>query len=169
MKQNSENQAAYLDPTLEQCRHAHGFNYNSTVCQQIFIAPQPSEFNSSKKQTYGCWGISREVHLCVHVQVLETSFTEKPFEMFGRCHREPNWKHIAETTNKYALPSGTMDSVRAGPFGQLFRPDNFVFGQTGQQPVGVSQHVGSLTGILTLNASNSGICWHLNVHEHCYT
>jgi tubulin beta len=25
----------------------------------------------------------------------------------------------------------TMDSVRAGPFGQLFRPDNFVFGQSG--------------------------------------
>jgi tubulin beta len=24
-----------------------------------------------------------------------------------------------------------MDSVRAGPYGQLFRPDNFVFGQTG--------------------------------------
>ena len=29
------------------------------------------------------------------------------------------------------VPKGTMDSVRAGPFGQLFRPDNFVFGQTG--------------------------------------
>ncbi|KAK7250320.1 tubulin-like protein [Aureococcus anophagefferens] len=28
------------------------------------------------------------------------------------------------------LEPGTMDSVRAGPFGQLFRPDNF-FGQTG--------------------------------------
>ena len=25
-----------------------------------------------------------------------------------------------------------MDSARAGPFGQLFRPDNFVFGQTGK-------------------------------------
>src|SRR5689334_7147006 len=24
-----------------------------------------------------------------------------------------------------------MDAVRAGPFGQLFRPDNFVFGQSG--------------------------------------
>ncbi|XP_010140307.1 PREDICTED: tubulin beta-5 chain isoform X2 [Buceros rhinoceros silvestris] len=24
-----------------------------------------------------------------------------------------------------------MDSVRSGPFGQLFRPDNFIFGQTG--------------------------------------
>ncbi|VDN38750.1 unnamed protein product [Gongylonema pulchrum] len=29
------------------------------------------------------------------------------------------------------LEPGTMDSVRAGPFGQLFRPDNFVFGQSG--------------------------------------
>ena len=29
------------------------------------------------------------------------------------------------------LEPGTMDSVRAGPFGGLFRPDNFVFGQSG--------------------------------------
>ena len=29
------------------------------------------------------------------------------------------------------LEPGTMDSVRSGPFGTLFRPDNFVFGQTG--------------------------------------
>ncbi|CAB4413036.1 unnamed protein product [Rhizophagus irregularis] len=26
------------------------------------------------------------------------------------------------------LEPGTMDSIRAGPFGRLFRPDNFVFG-----------------------------------------
>ena len=32
---------------------------------------------------------------------------------------------------KFDSLAGTMDSVRAGPFGQLFRPDNFVFGQTG--------------------------------------
>uniref|UniRef100_A0A8C5CY40 Tubulin/FtsZ GTPase domain-containing protein n=1 Tax=Gadus morhua TaxID=8049 RepID=A0A8C5CY40_GADMO len=25
------------------------------------------------------------------------------------------------------LEPGTMDSVRSGPFGQIFRPDNFVF------------------------------------------
>lgn len=24
-----------------------------------------------------------------------------------------------------------MDAVRSGPFGQIFRPDNFVFGQSG--------------------------------------
>ena len=29
------------------------------------------------------------------------------------------------------LEPGTMDSVRSGPFGGLFRPDNFVFGQSG--------------------------------------
>lgn len=28
------------------------------------------------------------------------------------------------------LEPGTMDSVRAGPFGQIFRPDNFVFGES---------------------------------------
>ena len=30
-----------------------------------------------------------------------------------------------------AKEQASMDSIRAGPFGQLFRPDNFVFGQTG--------------------------------------
>lgn len=29
------------------------------------------------------------------------------------------------------LEPGTMDSVRSGPLGNLFRPDNFVFGQAG--------------------------------------
>ena len=41
-------------------------------------------------------------------------------------------------TNKYVpravlvdLEPGTMDSVRSGPLGTLFRPDNLVFGQNG--------------------------------------
>ncbi|XP_023709546.1 tubulin beta chain isoform X2 [Cryptotermes secundus] len=29
------------------------------------------------------------------------------------------------------LEPGTMDSVRSGPFGQIFNPDNFIFGQSG--------------------------------------
>eukprot|EP00467_Chlorarachnion_reptans_P020655 CAMPEP_0114533860 /NCGR_PEP_ID=MMETSP0109-20121206/27494_1 /TAXON_ID=29199 /ORGANISM="Chlorarachnion reptans, Strain CCCM449" /LENGTH=174 /DNA_ID=CAMNT_0001717159 /DNA_START=57 /DNA_END=577 /DNA_ORIENTATION=- len=29
------------------------------------------------------------------------------------------------------LEPGTMDSVRAGPYGAILRPDNFVFGQSG--------------------------------------
>uniref|UniRef100_A0A452UX76 Tubulin/FtsZ GTPase domain-containing protein n=1 Tax=Ursus maritimus TaxID=29073 RepID=A0A452UX76_URSMA len=45
---------------------------------------------------------------------------------------------VFPTGNKYVprailvdLEPGTMDSVRSGPFGQIFRPDNFVFGQSG--------------------------------------
>jgi tubulin beta len=41
-------------------------------------------------------------------------------------------------SNKYVpravlidLEPGTMDSLRSGPLGSLFRPDNFVFGQSG--------------------------------------
>ena len=34
-------------------------------------------------------------------------------------------------TNADVQEPGTMDSVRSGPYGQIFRPDNFVFGQTG--------------------------------------
>lgn len=29
------------------------------------------------------------------------------------------------------LEPGTLDTVRSGPYGQIFRPDNFVFGQGG--------------------------------------
>ena len=29
------------------------------------------------------------------------------------------------------LEPGTMDAVRMGPFGKIFRPDNFVYGQSG--------------------------------------
>eukprot|EP00871_Galdieria_phlegrea_P003093 jgi/Galph1/3785/GphlegSOOS_G2504.1 len=29
------------------------------------------------------------------------------------------------------LEPGTMDAVKAGPYGKLFRPDNFVYGQSG--------------------------------------
>ena len=28
------------------------------------------------------------------------------------------------------LEPGTMDSIRSGPFGEVFRPDNFVFGKS---------------------------------------
>ena len=38
------------------------------------------------------------------------------------------------------LEPGTMDSVRSGPFGQIFRPDNFVFGKYSDQ-----QYLGDLT------------------------
>ena len=42
------------------------------------------------------------------------------------------------------LEPGTMDSVRSGPFGQLFNPENFVFGEgeCGLAGLGVSEGEG---------------------------
>ncbi|KAK1327545.1 hypothetical protein QTO34_013047 [Cnephaeus nilssonii] len=46
------------------------------------------------------------------------------------------------------LEPGTMDSVRSGPFGQIFRPDNFVFvwgrQQLGQGPLHRGRRAGGL-------------------------
>ncbi|UYV67484.1 TUBB4A [Cordylochernes scorpioides] len=58
------------------------------------------------------------------------------------CLRLPGLLNVGtykETTGAKCVPRaivvdlepGTMDAVRSGPFGQLFRPDNFVFGQSG--------------------------------------
>ena len=47
----------------------------------------------------------------------------------GKCVRARAW--VCRRCSA-SCGTGTMDSVRAGPFGQLFRPDNFVFGQTGR-------------------------------------
>ena len=55
------------------------------------------------------------------------------------------------------LEPGTMDSVRSGPLGGLFRPDNFVFGQSGAGnnwakgreyhfPASIASRVASLLG-----------------------
>ena len=42
--------------------------------------------------------------------------------------RPPGGKYVPRAV-LVDLEPGTMDSVRSGPFGQIFRPDNFVFGE----------------------------------------
>jgi len=46
------------------------------------------------------------------------------------CYRVTGGKYVPRAI-LVDLEPGTMDSVRSGPFGQLFRPDNYVFGQSG--------------------------------------
>jgi hypothetical protein len=46
------------------------------------------------------------------------------------CYRFAGGKYVPRAI-LVDLEPGTMDSVRSGPFGQLFRPDNYVFGQSG--------------------------------------
>ncbi|TYI57477.1 hypothetical protein E1A91_D11G284100v1 [Gossypium mustelinum] len=55
------------------------------------------------------------------------STTMKPV-LEGMSHALFSWIWSAILMD---LEPGTMDSVRSGPFGQTFHPDNFVFGQSG--------------------------------------
>ena len=55
-----------------------------------------------------------------------------------RLGRQPPPVSLREPTSVLCSPHarcaqepGTMDAARAGPFGKIFRPDNFVYGQTG--------------------------------------
>ncbi|KAM0051417.1 putative purine-nucleoside phosphorylase [Helianthus debilis subsp. tardiflorus] len=52
--------------------------------------------------------------------------------------RESNFYYNEASGRRYVprvvlmdLEPGTMDSLRSGAYGQIFRPDNFVFGQIG--------------------------------------
>lgn len=77
------------------------------------------------------WGIF--VWFWRHVQRLLISYSTLP-SITSLC---PSVFHsFSSKGSKYVprailvdLEPGTMDSVRSGPFGQLFRPDNFVFGE----------------------------------------
>ena len=46
-----------------------------------------------------------------------------------RCRQ--TFLEFLENLNFTDLEPGTMDAVRGGPYGQIFRPDNFIYGQSG--------------------------------------
>ena len=57
------------------------------------------------------------------------SLSSLPFEKKKKKHFFPG-RYVPRAV-LLDLEPGTMDSVRSGPYGQIFRPDNFVFGQVG--------------------------------------
>jgi len=59
------------------------------------------------------------------------------------------------------LEPGTMDSVRSGPFGQLFRPDNYVFGQNG---AGMYLSMAILYNFLAWRYPNLPPCYHMWIY-----
>lgn len=58
------------------------------------------------------------------------------------------------------LEPGTMDSVRSGPFGQIFRPDNFVFGKSRPWDTGRGARIDPFT--CTWLGENSHLAFGLN-------
>merc|ERR1739838_1228544 len=57
--------------------------------------------------------------------------TDLQLERINVYYNEGNQGKYVPRAVLVDLEPGTMDSVRAGPHGQLFRPDSFVFGQSG--------------------------------------
>ncbi|XP_020401719.1 tubulin beta-7 chain-like [Zea mays] len=53
------------------------------------------------------------------------------FERINVYYNEASSGHFVPRADLMDLESETMDSVRSSPFGQIFHPDNFVFGQSG--------------------------------------
>ena len=74
-------------------------------------------------QTYN-WSVL----MWVLILDFEKNFTKNFFKVY---YNEATGGKYVPRAILVDLEPGTMDSVRAGPFGQLFRPDNFVFGQSG--------------------------------------
>ncbi|KAL2925899.1 Tubulin beta-1 chain [Bienertia sinuspersici] len=57
--------------------------------------------------------------------------TDTQFERINVYYNEASCGRFVPRAVLMDLEPGTMDSVRSGPYGQIFRPDNFVFGQSG--------------------------------------
>lgn len=57
--------------------------------------------------------------------------SDNQLERINVYYNEASSKKYVPRAVLIDLEPGTMDAVRQGPFGELFRPDNFVFGQSG--------------------------------------
>ncbi|KAE8124817.1 hypothetical protein FH972_019665 [Carpinus fangiana] len=60
-----------------------------------------------------------------------TGNSELQLERVNVYYNEASGRRYVPRAVLMDLEPGTMDSIRAGPYGQLFRPDNIVFGQSG--------------------------------------
>lgn len=86
-----------------------------------------------------CFLGAENLPFCLKCQLSEfcwESQVNKPLVQDCFVQHRPKSAPVPPTGNKYVprailvdLEPGTMDSVRSGPFGQIFRPDNFVFGE----------------------------------------
>ena len=56
---------------------------------------------------------------------------DQQLERINVYYNEANGGKYVPRSVMVDLEPGTMDSVRSGPMGKIFRPDNFVFGQSG--------------------------------------
>lgn len=91
-------------------------NFNQLINQRVRSYLQVQQFFSRNAVSYYKYN-------CNVMRIAKTNVTITFVVMLGG-------KYVPRAI-LVDLEPGTMDSVRSGPFGQIFRPDNFVFGQSG--------------------------------------
>jgi len=76
------------------------------------------------------WEVTSEEHGIGHTGEYEGE-QDNQLERINVYYNEATGGRYVPRAILMDLEPGTMDSVRAGKYGQIFRPDNFVFGQSG--------------------------------------
>jgi len=76
------------------------------------------------------WEVISEEH-GIGVDGMYQGNNPNQLERIGVYYTEAQKQRYVPRAVLVDLEPGTMDSVRAGPYGRLFRPDNFIFGQSG--------------------------------------
>ncbi|TPX70575.1 hypothetical protein SpCBS45565_g01612 [Spizellomyces sp. 'palustris'] len=76
------------------------------------------------------WEVISDEH-CILPNGQYAGDTDLQLERISVYFNEANGGRYVPRSVMVDLEPGTMDAARAGPFGELFRPDNFVFGQSG--------------------------------------
>ncbi len=113
----------------------HGVDPTGTYCGESDL--QLERINVYFNEATGGTGVGATLllrQLLTLIQLLTLHAQSRPITGPITFYGPPPWIIAGRYVPRAVLMDlepGTMDSVRAGPYGQIFRPDNFVFGQTG--------------------------------------
>ncbi|XP_037941049.1 tubulin beta-4B chain-like, partial [Teleopsis dalmanni] len=76
------------------------------------------------------WEVISDEH-CIDCKGCYYGDSDLQLERINVYYNEANGAKYVPRAVLVDLEPGTMDSIRSGCFGQIFRPDNFIFGQSG--------------------------------------
>ncbi|XP_016109130.1 tubulin beta chain-like [Sinocyclocheilus grahami] len=103
--------------------HAASFPYSSTMREIVHI--QAGQCGNQIGAKF--WEVISDEHGIDPTGSYQGD-SELQLERINVYYNEASGKKFVPRAILVDLEPGTMDSVRSGPFGQIFRPDNFVFG-----------------------------------------
>lgn len=112
-----------------QCGNQVGTKFWEIICDEHGVSGDGQWVGTSSLQAerLGVYWNSPEVTgaISIHQGVTTAS---NPDQLMMETARRSSWRPRAVLVD---LEPGTMDAVKGGPLGKLFRPDNYVFGHTG--------------------------------------